>query len=257
MERPAVLVCAGRDSSGRAGIDADLQALAALGVDSLPVVTSETVQEGRRVLAIEPRPEAEWTAEVRQVGVRAAAWKSGLLSRAEAVAAFAALVGELAGSRPVVCDPVLAATGGERFLDEEGVAALRGVLLPRGVVVTPNLPEAAELTGLDPPELVHDFQGRIEAAERLLALGARAVLLKGGHGGEDPVRDLVLERGKPPVWLAHPRVAGGIRGSGCRYASAVAAGLARGEPLDRAAAAAGEKVLSWILQGVPEGRGSR
>jgi len=253
-----VLVCAGHDSSGRAGIDADLQALAASGVGALPVITADTHQEGAAVLSIRPRAEARWAGEVRACHARARVWKSGLLAGAASVEAFAALVEELADGRPVVCDPVLAASGGERFLDGVGVAALRERLLPLGVVLTPNVPEAAELSGLDPEDLAGRPEARLEAAGRLVEAGAGAVLIKGGHGDEDPVVDLVVQRGEAPVRLEHPRVEGGsLRGSGCRFASCVAAGLARGLSLPDAARRAGEKVAAWIGERVCLDPGSR
>ena len=253
-----VLVCAGHDSSGRAGIDADRHALEACGVGMLPVITADTQQEGTAVLSLRPRPELRWAEEVRACHGEARAWKSGMLYGAAAVEAFAGLVEELAGDRPVVCDPVLAATGGERFLDEPGVRALRERLLPLGVVLTPNVPEAAELAQLDPAHMGAHPEARLEAAERLLEAGAGAVLLKGGHGGEDPVRDLVAVRDEAPIWLEHARIPGGnLRGSGCRYASCVAAGLARGSSLAEAARVAGEKVAAWIAESVCVDRGSR
>ena len=146
--------------------------------------------------------------------------------------------------KPEPSDPPV---GGERFLDEAGVACLREVLLPTGPILTPNLGEAAELCGMEKKLLQTDFDSRIEAAERLLEMGAVAVLLKGGHGTEDPVRDLVLERGSEPLWRTHERVRGAsMRGSGCRYGSAVAALLALGQPLSEAARRAGEELVEWI-----------
>jgi hydroxymethylpyrimidine/phosphomethylpyrimidine kinase len=247
MKPARVLVVAGRDSSGRAGLAADGEALRLFGAEPLCVVSTETVQEGLRVRSVRPRPVADWVAQVRSLEAEASVWKSGLLYGAEAVAAFARLAAELLGDRPLVFDPVIAATGGERFLDEAGVACLREVLLPTGPILTPNLGEAAELCGMEKELLQTDFDSRIEAAERLLEMGAVAVLLKGGHGTEDPVRDLVLERGSEPLWRSHERVRGGsMRGSGCRYGSAVAALLALGQPLSEAARRAGEELVKWI-----------
>lgn len=258
---PRVLVCAGRDSSGRAGLDADAMAIEAFGAEAVSVVTTETVQKGPSILDIQPRPEAVWLDELRQRQVGVAVWKSGLLYGAAAVEAFATAVETFGEGRTVLCDPVLAATGGERFLDGRGVAALRDTLLPLGVILTPNLPEAAEIAGMGPSDweaMAREPELRLRAAHELLELGAAAVLLKGGHGGEDPVRDLVLERDTEPLWLEHARIAGpGMRGSGCRYASSVAALLARGESLPEAARRAAEKVLEWIRQGVCVDEGSR
>jgi len=245
MTRPRVLVVAGHDSSGRAGLDADRQALEHFGAEIAPVVSTWTRQEGARVLASEPRPIAEWSQDVREVQAEVHAWKSGVLAGADAVCAFAALVGELAGDRPVVCDPVLAASGGEAFLDAAGVAVLRDELLPRGVYLTPNLPEAARLAGVDGSELVNDLDARVAAATKLLDHGARGVVLKGGHGRETPAADLVLGPGREAVWVRHSRVSGAaLRGSGCRHASAIAALLARGETLASAAREAG----AWLTE---------
>ena len=140
-------------------------------------------------------------------------------------------------------DPVIAASGGEPFLDDDGIDTLLELLLPRGPVLTPNLIEAARLSGRDPESLVRDPAERVAAAHVLIERGASGVLVTGGHGREDPVHDLVLEPGKEPVWLEHPRIPGAnLHGSGCRYASAVAVALAGGSTLTVAAAGAAEYV---------------
>ena len=248
LARARVLVVAGHDSSGGAGVDADRAAGERFGVETVCVVTAWTRQDGRRVQSVDPRPADEWLAEALfALDPPPAAVKTGLLPGAEHVRALARLLDE-AERPPAVVDPVLAASGGRTFLDHEGVAALLAELVPRGVVLTPNLPEAARLVGADERELVADLDARVAAAILLLERGARAVLLKGGHGDEDPVRDLVLERRAEPGWNAHPRVAGRLHGSGCRYASAVAAGLARGVPLAAAAAEAGR----WVARTIAE-----
>ena len=246
-----VLVVAGHDPTGGAGVDADREALEALGASAVCVVTADTDQDGRRVRAIRPRDPGAWLAEARaKLAEPPRALKTGLLPGAEHVAAAARLVGELGPAVPAVVDPVLAASGGEPFLDEAGIEALLAELVPLGVILTPNLPEAARLSGLDPADLETGEGGRLEAARRLLALGAGAVVVKGGHGNEDPVRDLVAWGGGEAAWAEHPRVRGaGLHGSGCRFASALAAGLAAGEALDRAAARAGRWVGSRIEAG--------
>lgn len=236
--RPRVLVVAGHDPTGGAGVDADREALAAHGAEMLEVVTARTEQDGLHVRALGARDPEEWLAEARAaLAAGPAAVKAGLLPGADHVRAFGRLADELGGV-PVVVDPVLAASGGEPFLDDAGIAALVEELFPRGPVLTPNLPEAVRLTGLEDP---------VDAARALLERGASAVVLKGGHGGEDPVRDLVLAAGAEPVWHEHARVPGrSLHGSGCRHASALAAGLAAGLPLAAAAAAAGLYVLGLI-----------
>lgn len=246
---PLLLAVAGRDPTGGAGLDADREAARAFGVDALLVETADTDQDGRRVSAVRPRAPEDWLAEARAhlaAPRRPDAVKSGLLPGAEHVRALARLAREL--DAPLVVDPVLAASGGEPFLDAAGIAALVEELLPAGPVLTPNLPEAARLAGRDPRALA-SLATRVEVARELLAAGARAVLLKGGHGAEDPVRDLVLARDEEPRWHAHPRAAGrSLHGSGCRYAAAVAAGLAAG--LDLFAAA--ERAGAWLAELVRE-----
>lgn len=253
MTGRVVLVVAGHDPTGGAGVDADREALARAGLPAACVVTAWTSQDGRRVRALGARPVASWLVEARaRLAPAPLALKAGLLPGAAHVRAFAALVDELAaaGERPpVVVDPVLAASGGEPFLDAEGRVALLDELVARGVVLTPNLPEAAALAGRDEEELARSDEARVAAARALVDRGARAVVLKGGHAREDPARDLVLERDGAPLWLAHARVPGArLHGSGCRFASALCAGLARGRPLAEAAREAGE----WLAERLRE-----
>ncbi len=286
---PRVLVVAGHDPSG-AGLDADRDALdahahahalaahelaahalaahdaRAHALDSLLVplfvATAHTDQHDGGVRSIGARDPNAWAAEAEQHargGI--AALKFGLLPGAAHVLRAAQFVADvrraLGGELPIVLDPVIAASSGARFLDADGVEAMRGELIGRGLVVTPNLAEAAELTGIAAQDLERDLDARIEAARLLLGLGARAVLLKGGHGVEDPVRDLVLALDADPIWLTHPRTAGGaLRGSGCRFAAHLAGSLALGRPLSTAARDAGEFVAARIAVRATRPRGS-
>lgn len=247
---PRVLVVAGHDPSG-AGVDADRDALTALGVDVACVETARTDQDDRGVRAIGARGPARWGAEADAVE-RVDGLKFGLLPGAAHVRRAAELVRRLrrGADVPIVIDPVLAASSGARFLDAEAVEALRGELIGLDLVVTPNLPEAAELARARLGDLERDLSARVDVARLLLGLGARAVVLKGGHGAEDPVQDLVLAAGAAPVWLTHPRTRGGtLRGSGCRFAAHLAGSLASGRPLAAAARAAGEFVAARIAAG--------
>jgi hydroxymethylpyrimidine/phosphomethylpyrimidine kinase len=237
-----LLVVAGHDPSGGAGIDADRKAAVRFGAEAECVVTAWTEQDGERVRSVTPVAPATWLEEARYaLAVPPDAVKSGLLPSAAAVRALATLIDELRRVRaaPVVVDPVLAASGGEVFLDDAGIEVLLAELVPRGVILTPNLPEAARLAGHALEPLLTDHDARLACAETLLARGAAAVLLKGGHGLEPAVHDLVLEQDRGPLWLARERHPGRLHGSGCRYASAVAAQLARGVSLAEAAKAAG------------------
>ena len=252
-DAPRLLVLAGHDPTGGAGIDADREAASAFGVRALCVITALTRQDGRRVHAVGARAPAEWLEDARAfLDPAPDAVKIGLLPGPDHVRAAVALLGELSSiaSVPVVVDPVLRASGGEVFLDADGARLLCERLLPLGVHLTPNLPEAAALTGLPLPAA--DRDARLAAARALLARGARSILLKGGHGEEDPVVDLLLERDEPPLWLSHPRIPGpGLHGSGCRTASALAAQLARRVPLAVAAAETGR----WMAARIAESAG--
>jgi len=147
----------------------------------------------------------------------------------------------------IVVDPVIRASSGGLFLDAAAVELLRGELVAAGVVLTPNLSEAAELACVPVRELESSCAARLEAARMLLALGAAGVVIKGGHGSENPVRDLVAKADGSYRWLEHPRSKGpGIRGSGCRFASRLAAALALGRTLEEAAEEAGGFVAGEI-----------
>jgi len=242
---PRLLIVAGRDSSGGAGVDADLEAARWGGASAVVVVTAETQQEAGGLVELGARPPMEWSREAElalEGGVDAV--KIGLLPGAEHVHAAAELIRGLRGGPkvvPVVVDPVLAPTLGGRFLDEGGVEALRESLLPTGCIFTPNLDEAAELTGRDSRILKEDPQARLEAAEELMKLGAGGVLLKGGHAAGE-LMELVCERGADPEWLRFERRRGTLRGTGCRHSTSVAVSLARGMGLLEAASAA----CAWI-----------
>jgi len=244
---PWVLVVAGRDSSGRAGVDADREALEALGLPARFVETARTRQGAAGLEALGSVEPARWLAEARAALAGApAALKLGLLPGARAIDAAAELL-RAAHASIAVLDPVLAPTRGGRFLQEEEVPLLRARLAPLGAIWTPNLPELAELTGAPLARLAAEPVERVEAARELLAGGARAVVVKGGHGAEEPLVDLLLEGETEPLWIERERVAGpGLGGSGCRFASALAGRLALGEPLPEAARHAGEWVAGLL-----------
>lgn len=246
-----VLVVAGHDPSG-AGVEADRAALADLELEPRIVVTAWTEQTSSALLALGARSVAEWRAEARaELDPALRALKFGLLPGRAHVRAAAELVAEARIGMPrelfAVVDPVLSSSSRGRFLDDEGAAEYVRTLLPAGVVLTPNLDELAELAGAEREALGVDLDARLAAARELLERGARALVVKGGHGAEDPVRDLVLEPGSPALWLAHPRVAGGkLRGSGCRFATRLAGRLAQGWSLARGAEEASEYVSGLV-----------
>jgi len=246
---PRLLVVAGHDPSG-AGIDADREALAGLLVDARFVVSAWTEQDSGGLRALGARGAASWLPEARRE-LPVAALKFGLLPGAEDVRAAAELVHEARErAEPGFCavvDPVLASSSGGRFLDAEATREYLRSLAPADVVLTPNLAELAELAGLELERLAREPAARVVAARMLLEHGAAAVVVKAGHGAEDPARDLVLARADYPVWLEHARIPGGkVRGSGCRFASRVAAHIALGQSLVEAVREASEHVLGCI-----------
>ena len=240
MTTPVALTIAGSDSSGGAGIQADLKTFAALGVYGASAITALTAQNTKGVTGIHVVPAAFVSAQIDAVfsDLDVGAVKIGMVAQAESIDAIASALARWK-PRHIVLDPVMVATSGDRLLAAEAVAALRAKLMPLASVITPNLPEAAAL--LDEP--IARSAAEIESqGRRLLALGCRAVLIKGGHGeGAESIDHLV--GADTTVALAAPRVAtGNTHGTGCSLSSAVAAGFAKGEDL----ATAVRNAKSWI-----------
>lgn len=232
MSTPVALTIAGSDSSGGAGIQADLKTFAALGVYGASVITALTAQNTRGVRAIHPVPPDMIAAQCDAVfdDLKVMAVKIGMLGGRETVEAVA---GSLQRWTPghVVLDPVMAATSGDRLAAPDAVVALCTRLIPAASIITPNLPEAAAL--LDEP--VASSPGAIESqGRRLISLGCPFVLIKGGHGQGSESVDYLIGKGSTSR-LAAPRIAtGSTHGTGCSLSSAIAAGLAKGEDLETA-----------------------
>ncbi len=229
MTTPVALTIAGSDSSGGAGIQADLKSFAALGVYGASAITALTAQNTEGVTGIFAVPADFVTAQIDAVfsDLDVGALKIGMVAQVASIDAIAASLTRWA-PRHVVLDPVMVATSGDRLLAAEAVEALRRKLIPLATVITPNLPEAAAL--LDEPVAVSEAaiadQGR-----RLLALGCRAVLIKGGHEQGAESTDYLIDP-QGTIALGAPRVATkNTHGTGCSLSSAVAAGLAKGEDL--------------------------
>ena len=240
MTTPVALTIAGSDSSGGAGIQADLKTFAAFGVYGASVITALTAQNTQGVSGIHQVPAEFVTAQIDAVfsDLAIGAVKIGMVAQRATIGAIAAGLARWSPNH-VVLDPVMVATSGDRLLAAEAVEALRTELIPRASLITPNLPEAAAL--LDEPvassEAAIENQGR-----RLLSMGCRAVLIKGGHGqGAESIDYLVDAR--RTVALAAPRVAtANTHGTGCSLSSAIAAGLATGEDMETAV----RNAKSWI-----------
>ncbi|SDA13589.1 hydroxymethylpyrimidine/phosphomethylpyrimidine kinase [Methylobacterium sp. UNC378MF] len=233
---PIAVTIAGSDSGGGAGIQADLKTFSALGVYGASVITALTAQNTKGVQGIHDVP-ADFVA--RQIDsvfsdLAVKAVKVGMLSQTAVIAAVAEGLARHAGSIPVVLDPVMVATSGDRLITDAAVATLRERLLPRADLITPNLPEAAVLLG---EAVATDPATIVAQARRLLALGARAVLIKGGHGtGRESIDHLVTADGALRT-LSAPRIATrNTHGTGCTLSAAVAAGLAQGLALPEAVA---------------------
>lgn len=233
---PIAVTMAGSDSGGGAGIQADLKTFSALGVYGASVITALTAQNTRGVSAIHDVPPAFIAAQIDAVlsDLAVDAVKIGMLSRPEAIVEVAS--GLMRHNVPaVVLDPVMIAASGDRLLVPEAIETLRRDLLPRALLITPNLPEAAALLDEAP---AGDLATVRAQAERLRAMGPRAVLIKGGHG-EGPESVDVLLDSDGFLELAAPRiVTRNTHGTGCTLSSAIAAGLAKGLSLREAVAAA-------------------
>jgi hydroxymethylpyrimidine/phosphomethylpyrimidine kinase len=232
MSTPIAVTVAGSDSSGGAGIQADLKTFSALGVYGASVITALTAQNTLGVTGIHDVPPGFITAQIDAVfsDLKVGAVKIGMLSQPAAIEAVAAGL-ERHGAKNIVLDPVMIAASGDRLLRPEAVAVLRRVLIPRALLITPNLPEAAVL--LDGPMAKTEPEMR-EQAERLLALGARAVLIKGGHGKGAESVDFLVEPASVARLAADRIPTANTHGTGCTLSSAVAAGLAKGLPLAEA-----------------------
>ena len=235
---------AGSDSSGGAGIQADLKTFAALGVYGASVITALTAQNTQGVRAIHDVPADFVAAQIDAVfsDLEVSAVKIGMLSQAAIIETVAKGLGRHRAQN-IVLDPVMVATSGDRLLAADAVEALRQVLIPRALVVTPNLPEAAALTGASVARNEQEME--IQARE-LLALGARNVLIKGGHGSGDESVDLLVGEGDVLRLSARRVDTKHTHGTGCTLSSAIAAGLAKGLDLKAAAREAKAYVTTAI-----------
>jgi hydroxymethylpyrimidine/phosphomethylpyrimidine kinase len=233
--RGRVLIIAGSDSGGGAGVQADIKTVTALGGYAATAITAITVQNTLGVQEVLKLPAELVTAQARAVldDIGADAFKTGMLARRSIVEAVADLL-EAHPAIPAVIDPVMIAKGGQALLSGRALDTLINRLVPRADLLTPNAPEAEALTGV----AVTDLDSQRRAADALLAMGARAVLLKGGHIPGKQVIDL-LATPDGETQLEGPRLdTPHTHGTGCTLASACAAGLAQGLSLAEAVARA-------------------
>jgi hydroxymethylpyrimidine/phosphomethylpyrimidine kinase len=232
MTTPIAVTIAGSDSGGGAGIQADLKTFSALGVYGASVVAALTAQNTRGVTAIHDVPPQFIAAQIDAVfsDLDVGAVKIGMLSRPETIRAVADGLARHGQTRAVL-DPVMVAASGDRLLAPEAVEVLRAVLIPRALVITPNLPEAAALLETTPARSESEMR---EQGERLLSLGAAAVLIKGGHAEGAEAVDLLVEKTAVARLSAGRIATKNTHGTGCTLSSAIAAGLAKGLDLAEA-----------------------
>jgi hydroxymethylpyrimidine/phosphomethylpyrimidine kinase len=248
------LTIAGSDSGGGAGIQADLKTFAALGVYGTSAITALTAQNTVAVTGVHAAPAAFVAAQIDAVvaDLGCDAVKTGMLGTAAIVEVVAAAI-QRHRLPHVVVDPVMVAKSGDHLLAAEAVDAVRRVLVPLADVVTPNVPEAEVLTG----RTIRTVDDAVGAAHALRALGARAVVVKGGHLERADIVDVLLA-GDRVIELAGERVAGvHTHGTGCTFASAIAARLALGDAIEPAVRAAQTFVREAMRTGIPLGAGHR
>ena len=244
-----VLTIAGSDSSGGAGIQADLKTFASLECFGLSVITALTAQNTSGVSAIYPVDEKCITAQFRSISddIAINAVKIGMLGTAETIRTVAALLRELRGNPPVILDTVLASSGGTQLLPYDAIPLLKEELFPLTSLITPNLPETALLTGMPyPPKTLETIE---DAAVKLLKTGTASVLIKGGHSEEEECRDCLIYDNRI-VWFSSKKIAtGNTHGTGCTLSSAIAAFMARGESVESAVAKAKEYLNNALMAG--------
>jgi hydroxymethylpyrimidine/phosphomethylpyrimidine kinase len=254
--RPVVLTIAGLDPSGGAGIVADIKTIAELGCFPAAAVTSITFQNTTGVFGAEHQTAATLRAQVEPIvqDLNVAAAKTGMLPTAEIVAEVARLFE--GGNLPApVVDPVVVATSGDVLIDDEAFQILKTRLFPLARIVTPNIPEAEKLAGFS----IHGEADMRRAAEAIQSLGARAVLVKGGHRATagEALDVLFNEDGRFTEFRSEYLEVGEVHGSGCTLSAAIAAGLGKEMTLEDAIIAAKKYVTDAIRNAPPIGRGAR
>lgn len=233
-KRGRVLIIAGSDSGGGAGIQADIKSVTMLGGYAATAITAVTIQNTLGVSGVHPIPTDVVKAQARAVldDIGADAIKTGMLGDIAMVETVARILED--SGVPAIVDPVMVAKGGSNLLASDAIDAVRSLMIPRAALLTPNAPEAEALTGLP----VADLDGQRRVGEALLELGAAAVLMKGGHVPGEVVTDVLLTREGETTFSGERLHTRHTHGTGCTLASACAAGVAQGLPLEQAVARA-------------------
>jgi hydroxymethylpyrimidine/phosphomethylpyrimidine kinase len=244
-----VLIVAGSDSGGGAGIQADIKTVTMLDAFAMTAITALTAQNTEGVHGVLPIDPAFIRQQMEVVldDIGADAVKTGMLHDAAVIETVASVLEQRAPAIPLVLDPVMVAKGGAPLIQSDSIDALKTRLVPRAAVLTPNLPEAEILCG----RTIADIAAMREAARALLALGCDAVLLKGGHLDGDTVHDILATEAGLTEWTSLRIATPHTHGTGCTLASAIAAGLAQG----MAVAAAVERARDYVQRAIASAPG--
>lgn len=248
-----VLSIAGSDPSGGAGIQADIKTISALGGYASTAITALTVQNTLGVTGTHLVPADIVAGQIGAVlsDIGADAIKTGMLPTREIIETVAAALGDQVSRIPLVADPVMVASSGAVLIEDDAIEAMKKVLIPRAYVLTPNAPEAEKLTGMT----VDDVDAQRAAGEKLMEMGATNVLVKGGHIEGSQIID-VLVTPKGVRLFTRPRIkTKNTHGSGCTLASAIAAYLAQGFPVDQSVEKAGDYLHEAIVRAPGFGAG--
>jgi hydroxymethylpyrimidine/phosphomethylpyrimidine kinase len=248
-----VLIIAGSDSGGGAGIQADIKAVSMLDAYAATAITALTAQNTEGVFGVLPIPPDFIRQQIEVVldDIGADAIKTGMLHDAAVIETIAAVLAKCGAAVPLVVDPVMVAKGGARLIDPDAIDALKRLLISRADIVTPNLPETEVLSG----QTIGNVAEMQAAGGRLLALGCRAVLVKGGHLCGDSVPDVLVTAAGVRVWESARLATRHTHGTGCTLASAIAAGLAQGLAVESAVERARAYVQRAIASAPGLGRG--
>ncbi len=247
-----VLIIAGSDSGGGAGIQADIKTVTMLGGYAMTAITAITAQNTCGVFAVHPIPTEIIARQIEVVfdDIGVDCLKIGMLHNSAVISTVIKKIDKYAAKTPLVVDPVMVAKGGSLLLKSEAVATLTQII-SRASVITPNLPEAEVLCGFD----IANDQARVKAGSLMLAMGAEAVLLKGGHGVGDSIEDWLITKHETYKFVSRRIHSTSTHGTGCTLASAIATGLAQGKTMIDAVSSARDYVRQAIEKAPGYGKG--
>ena len=251
--RGRVLICAGSDSGGGAGIQADIKTVTALGGFATTAITALTAQNTMGVSSIIEVPINFLLEQIRVVlsDLGADCIKTGMLHNAQVIEAVSEAIEKDGGKKYLVVDPVMVAKGGHELLELSALHALKSHMIVRADLLTPNIPEAELLTGLE----ISDIDTMRRAAYAILEMGSKAVLLKGGHLKDETLTDILVTKDAEKTYSGPRLLTKHTHGTGCSMASAVATGIAQGDTLEMAVQRAKAYVFTAIKTAPQFGKG--